>query len=132
MLQRNVKAFLITLPMMNIVDGYGRVCVAGSRFRTYFDFGYVALDVSSATYHDTGEYTVRATNQLGSAHTSTMITVSNTKCWHWPFLFYTVAMDPSILTGQKVLVRARNVSGILSKRVVRLFFPNRPTAAVEM
>ena len=48
----------------------GRPVTIGSRFRTYSDFGFIALDVLSLTKLDEGEYTVRATNQLGSAHTS--------------------------------------------------------------
>ena len=50
-------------------------CFLGSRIRTYFDFGYVALDLYSVTLQDIGEYTARATNRLGSAHTSAMIKV---------------------------------------------------------
>ncbi|CAG0878668.1 unnamed protein product [Darwinula stevensoni] len=57
----------------------GRPITVGSRFKTYFDFGYVALDVSGATEQDTGEYTVRATNHLGSAHTSSMIRIVSEK-----------------------------------------------------
>lgn len=49
---------------------------AGSRFRTYNDFGYVALDIIHVTTLDSGEYTVRATNHLGSAHTSSCVRVS--------------------------------------------------------
>lgn len=47
----------------------------GSRFRTYYDFGYVALDIIHVTSIDSGEYTVRATNHLGSAHTSACVNV---------------------------------------------------------
>lgn len=50
--------------------------VTGSRFRTYYDFGYVALDIIHVTSMDTGEYTVRATNHLGTAHTSAQVRVS--------------------------------------------------------
>lgn len=51
-------------------------CLAlGSRFRTYYDFGYVALDIIHAVASDSGEYTVRATNHLGSAHTSACVRV---------------------------------------------------------
>lgn len=48
----------------------------GSRFRTYYDFGYVALDIIHVTSIDSGEYTVRATNHLGSAHTSACVNVN--------------------------------------------------------
>ncbi|KAI5701651.1 hypothetical protein M8J75_011738 [Diaphorina citri] len=53
----------------------GRPVTVGSRFRTYFDFGYVALDIIHVTAADSGEYTVRATNHLGSAHTSAGVRV---------------------------------------------------------
>lgn len=53
----------------------GRPVTVGSRFRTYYDFGFVALDIIHATALDSGEYTVRATNQLGTAHTSACVRV---------------------------------------------------------
>ncbi|XP_068082222.1 titin [Anabrus simplex] len=53
----------------------GKSITVGSRFRTYYDFGYVALDIVHATSLDSGEYTVRATNHLGSAHTSACVRV---------------------------------------------------------
>lgn len=53
----------------------GRPITIGSRFRTYYDFGFVALDIIHTTSLDSGEYTVRATNHLGSAHTSSCVRV---------------------------------------------------------
>lgn len=53
----------------------GRPITIGSRFRTYYDFGFVALDIVHATSLDSGEYTVRATNHLGSAHTSACVRI---------------------------------------------------------
>lgn len=53
----------------------GRPITVGSRFRTYNDFGFVALDIVHATAIDSGEYTVRAVNHLGSAHTSACVRV---------------------------------------------------------
>ncbi|XP_074100964.1 sallimus isoform X11 [Cotesia typhae] len=53
----------------------GRPITIGSRFRTYYDFGFVALDIVGTTVLDSGEYTVRATNHLGSAHTSACVRV---------------------------------------------------------
>lgn len=53
----------------------GRSVTIGSRFKTYFDFGYVALDVVGAYSIDSGEYTCRATNHLGSDHTSSCVQV---------------------------------------------------------
>lgn len=53
----------------------GKPVTVGSRFRTYNDFGFVALDIIHATALDSGEYTVRATNHLGTAHTSACVRV---------------------------------------------------------
>lgn len=53
----------------------GKPITIGSRFRTYNDFGFVALDIVHATAADSGEYTVRAVNHLGSAHTSACVRV---------------------------------------------------------
>lgn len=53
----------------------GRPITIGSRFRTYYDFGFVALDIVHVTSADSGEYTVRATNHLGSAHTSACVRI---------------------------------------------------------
>lgn len=53
----------------------GRPITIGSRFRTYYDFGFVALDIIHVSTLDSGEYTVRATNQLGSSHTSACVRV---------------------------------------------------------
>ncbi|CAH0765342.1 unnamed protein product [Bemisia tabaci] len=55
----------------------GKPITIGSRFRTYHDFGYVALDIIHVTAIDSGEYTVRATNHLGSAHTSACVRVTS-------------------------------------------------------
>uniref|UniRef100_T1J5H7 Ig-like domain-containing protein n=1 Tax=Strigamia maritima TaxID=126957 RepID=T1J5H7_STRMM len=57
----------------------GRPLTVGTRFKTIFDFGYVALDITFAYPEDTGEYTVRATNHLGTAHTSSSVRVIGKK-----------------------------------------------------
>lgn len=44
--------------------------IAGSRFRTVHDFGYVALDIMYLMQEDAGVYMCRATNLLGEAITS--------------------------------------------------------------
>lgn len=43
----------------------GRPLATGHRFKTYFDFGYVALDILYTFPEDTGTFEVRATNKLG-------------------------------------------------------------------
>lgn len=57
---------------------YRIIFSTGSRIRTYYDFGYVALDIIHVTSIDSGEFTVRATNHLGSAHTSACVNVNIT------------------------------------------------------
>jgi len=53
----------------------GKPITVGSRFKSYFDFGFVALDVIGVTVLDSGEYTVRASNHLGTAHTSACVRI---------------------------------------------------------
>ncbi len=53
----------------------GRPLMIGHRYQTRFDFGCLSLDIISVRTEDSGEYTVRATNRLGSAQTSASITV---------------------------------------------------------
>lgn len=48
----------------------GKPLSAGSRFKTTYDFGYVALDIMGAYAEDSGIYTCKATNNKGSASTS--------------------------------------------------------------
>ncbi|KAK3888336.1 hypothetical protein Pcinc_007597 [Petrolisthes cinctipes] len=56
----------------------GKPITIGSRFKTYFDFGFVALDILGVYTTDSGEYTCRAENYLGSAHTSACVRVQGT------------------------------------------------------
>ena len=48
----------------------------GHRFKLTNDFGYIALDILYAYPEDTGTYMVRATNELGEAVTTCVISVS--------------------------------------------------------
>ncbi len=47
----------------------------GSRFRTYNDFGFIALDIVGVSTFDQGQYVCRATNALGSADTRANVQV---------------------------------------------------------
>ena len=51
----------------------GRPLTIGARFKTYNDFGFIALDIMSVTPQDQGQYTCRAKNKMGE--TSTQATV---------------------------------------------------------
>lgn len=45
----------------------GRAITAANRIQMYYDFGYVALDISQVRAEDAGVYTVVARNKLGEA-----------------------------------------------------------------
>ncbi|KIH57676.1 immunoglobulin I-set domain protein [Ancylostoma duodenale] len=45
----------------------------GHRFRTFYDFGFVSLDILGVYAQDSGEYTCKAENALGSVETKTRI-----------------------------------------------------------
>jgi hypothetical protein len=46
----------------------GKPLTIGSRFRTYNDFGFIALDIISVNSTDAGKYVCRATNQVVMAY----------------------------------------------------------------
>ena len=48
----------------------------GHRFRTTYDFGFVALDILYAYAEDSGTYTCHAVNMLGETSTSCSMEVS--------------------------------------------------------
>lgn len=48
----------------------GKPLGAGARFKSTYDFGYCALDITGAYAEDSGIYTCKATNNKGSASTS--------------------------------------------------------------
>ena len=52
-----------------------RPLTIGSRFRTYNDFGFIALDIVGVTSNDEGQYICRATNSLGQAETLARVRV---------------------------------------------------------
>ena len=49
----------------------------GHCFRTVHDFGFAALDILSVYPEDSGEYTIKATNKLGSCTSTLNINVSS-------------------------------------------------------
>ena len=44
----------------------GRPVTLGHRFRPLHDFGYVAMDILDLISEDSGTYTIRATNNVGT------------------------------------------------------------------
>lgn len=48
----------------------GRPVTIGHRFRPIHDFGYVAMDIVGLISEDSGTYTIRATNNVGSVETT--------------------------------------------------------------
>jgi len=55
----------------------GKALSSGHRFRSVHDFGFAALDILSVYPEDSGEYTIRATNKLGTCTSSIRIDVSS-------------------------------------------------------
>lgn len=53
----------------------GRPIQQGHRFKTTYDFGYVALDILYAYAEDTGTYMCKATNAVGEAVTTSSVKV---------------------------------------------------------
>ena len=52
----------------------GQPIMIGHRFRPIHDFGYVALDIIDAISEDSGTYTCRATNLMGTCECNAQLT----------------------------------------------------------
>ena len=52
----------------------GQPIMIGHRFRPIHDFGYVALDIIDAISEDSGTYTCRATNLMGTCECKAQLT----------------------------------------------------------
>lgn len=55
----------------------GKALKAGSRIRTFCDFGFVILEISPVYAEDSGEYVCRAKNRLGEAVTTAVLKCSS-------------------------------------------------------
>lgn len=55
----------------------GQPIMPANRIQTYYDFGYVALDISAVRAEDAGQYTVVARNSLGEAQLSATMIVES-------------------------------------------------------
>lgn len=53
----------------------GNPLSVGSRYRTLFDFGYIALDIFKVTSEDSGIYKVKISNHLGSVQSEIQLNV---------------------------------------------------------
>jgi hypothetical protein len=51
------------------------VCLIGHRFKTTYDFGFVALDILYAYAEDSGTYMCKAKNAVGEAVTTCSVQV---------------------------------------------------------
>lgn len=51
--------------------------MSANRIQTYYDFGYVALDILSVRSEDAGTYTVVARNSLGESQLSASMIVES-------------------------------------------------------
>lgn len=63
----------------------GKPIMPATRIQTYYDFGYVALDISAVRAEDAGIYTVIARNNLGEAQLSGSMKVESRFCFVFPF-----------------------------------------------
>ena len=54
----------------------GNALPFGNRWKTTYDFGFAALDILGAYAQDSGRYTIKATNILGSAESSIDIKIA--------------------------------------------------------
>ena len=70
----------------------GKALKAGSRIRTFCDFGFVILEISPVYPEDAGEYTCRAKNALGEAVTSATLTCSGKR---------NIILDSQLPTGME-------------------------------
>ena len=61
----------------------GRPLTIGSRFKTYNDFGFIALDIVGVNMQDAGAYTCRASNQMGQAETAATVKVIFAANYFW-------------------------------------------------
>lgn len=51
-------------------------CTLGSRARTTFQFGYIALDLLSLIFEDSGEYLCRVVSSTGVAESRAILRVT--------------------------------------------------------
>lgn len=58
----------------------GKPLPFGNRWRTSYDFGFAALDILGSYPEDSGTYTLKATNALGTAESSITINISCEYC----------------------------------------------------
>lgn len=92
----------------------GKVLNAGSKYKTTYDFGYVALDIVGAYAEDSGIFTCKATNSKGSATTSGSLRCTGAKS------MYFETQHPQGLSG---LEAVQETDDALANKHVR---PSRP------
>ena len=68
----------------------GRPVTIGHRFRPIHDFGYVAMDVVGLISEDSGTYTIRATNNVGSCEATATLKCRSKHLFYLPSLSYTL------------------------------------------
>lgn len=113
----------------------GKPIAQGHRFRTMYDFGYVALDILYAYPEDNGTYTCKATNTLGEVTTSCTLevqaksglildTVDDSRLTHLRNLERRerprVAEEESPITKPVFLTKLNNVQGVIEQGQVHL------------
>ena len=95
-----------------IVEWYwnGKALKAGSRIRTFCDFGFVILEISPVYPEDSGEYTCKARNALGEAVTTATLKCSGKK---------RIIMDSQLPRGMEgAMDKIANLEGLGRRRIM--------------
>lgn len=88
----------------------GKALKAGSRIRTFCDFGFVILEISPVYPEDSGEYTCKAKNALGEAVTTATLKCSGKR---------TVIMDTQLPRGMEgAMDKIADLEGLGRRRIM--------------
>merc|ERR1719211_15130 len=88
----------------------GKALKAGSRIRTFCDFGFVILEISPVYPEDSGEYTCKARNALGEAVTTATLKCSGKR---------TIIMDSQLPRGMEgAMDKIANLEGLGRRRIL--------------
>ncbi len=94
------------------IDWYwnGKALKAGSRIRTFCDFGFVILEISPVYPEDSGEYTCKARNGLGEAVTTATLKCSGRR---------NIIMDSQLPKGMEgAMDKIADLEGLSRRRIM--------------
>ena len=88
----------------------GKALKAGSRIRTFCDFGFVILEISPVYPEDSGEYICKATNAFGEAVTTASLECSGKR---------NIIMDSQLPKGMEGAIdKIANLEGLGKSRAI--------------